>query len=379
MRAGRHGPGDEGDSSRKPAPPRDRSMLPRMRSRLSRPLMQHTLHGVPNPCSAARGAGRLLLRALVPGLLAASSLGAEPASTPESASESASRADAAVRPDEGASDQRLISLNPSLTAIVLRLGGRERLVGVDDYSARVVEEVAELPRVGGLFDPSLESIAALRPDRVLLVAGVDQRSHAAQLERLGLEVEIFENERLSEVLGNIERVGRLIGREEAAAARVRAIRAMVDAVAEATAGRAEPRTLAVVDRSPLYLVGGETFLDEMLAAVGARNLARALGSGYPRGSIEWLIEARPELLIDMTPTTGESDSGAVFWSRWPSLPAIASGRVLTLDARRISLPGPDLDRALRELAVAVHGESIGSAIDAALARQRDADPGASNP
>lgn len=344
-------------------------MLSCMRFRLSRPLLQLRLHRAPFAWSAVWALGRPLLRALVLGALAASSLGAEPART----SEPAPKVDPAGRQAESASGQRLISLNPSLTAIVLRLGGGEWLVGVDDYSARVVEGVSELPRVGGLFDPSLESIAALRPDRVLLVAGVDQQSHAAQLERLGLEVEIYENERLSEVLGNIERVGRLIGREEAAAARVRAIRAMVDAVAEATAGRAEPRTLAVVDRSPLYLVGGETFLDEMLAAVGARNLARALGSGYPRGSIEWLIEARPELLIDMTPTTGESDSGAAFWSRWPSLPAVASGRVLTLDARRISLPGPDLDRALHELAVAVHGESVDGAIEAALARQRDAD------
>jgi len=356
-----------------------------MRSRLSRPLLlrllPHRLSRPPSSRSAAGILGRpLLLWALVLGALATSSLGAAPASTlevapevepasktqPSPMAEPASKTQPSPMPTEGAAGQRLISLNPSLTAILIRLGGRERLVGVDDYSGRVVEGVSELPRVGGLFDPSLESIAALRPDRVLLVAGVDQRSHAAQLERLGLEVEIYENERLAEVLGNIERVGRLIGREAAAAERVRAIRAMVDAVGEATAGRAEPRTLAVVDRSPLYLVGGETFLDEMLAAVGARNLARALGSGYPRGSIEWLIEARPELLIDMTPTTGENDAGDAFWSRWPSLPAVASGRVLTLDARRISLPGPDLDRALRELAVAVHGESLGSAIDAAL-------------
>jgi ABC-type hemin transport system substrate-binding protein len=50
---------------------------------------------------------------------------------------------------------RLISLNPSLTAIVLRLGEGDSLVGVDDYSARVLPEVAGLPTVGGLFDPSL--------------------------------------------------------------------------------------------------------------------------------------------------------------------------------------------------------------------------------
>ena len=265
---------------------------------------------------------------------------------------------------------RLISLNPSLTAIIVRLGGSARLVGVDDYSARVVPEVAGLPQVGGLFDPNLESVVALRPDRVLLVAGVDQKSHGERLARLGIEVEVYENERLDEVLENIERLGRLLGRERAAADRIAAILAMRDAVETATASRARPKTLAVVDRAPLYLVGSETFLDEMLETVGARNLGRELGTGYPRGSIEWLIATGPELLLDMTPRTGEVDAGAAFWSRWPSLPAVVDGRVLSIDARRISLPGPDLDGALRDLAIAVHGEAIARSIDAALAAQR---------
>jgi len=145
---------------------------------------------------------------------------------------------------------------------------------------------------------------------------------------------------------------------------------MRDAVETATASRARPKTLAVVDRAPLYLVGSETFLDEMLETVGARNLGRELGTGYPRGSIEWLIATGPELLLDMTPRTGEVDAGAAFWSRWPSLPAVVDGRVLSIDARRISLPGPDLDGALRDLAIAVHGEAIARSIDAALAAQR---------
>jgi ABC-type Fe3+-hydroxamate transport system substrate-binding protein len=261
---------------------------------------------------------------------------------------------------------RLISLNPSLTAIILRLGAGETLVGVDDVSAELLREAAPLPRVGGLFDPSLESILGLRPDRVLLVAGIDQRSHGERLERLGVAVEVFENERLDQVLENIERLGRLLGREAAAAERIASILGMRRAVAGAVAGRSHPATLAVVDRSPLYLVGGETFLDEMLEAVGARNLARAMGIGYPRGSIEWVIDAAPELLLDMTP--GSEDSRA-FWARWPSLPAVAKDRVLTLEASRISMPGPELDRALRELAIAVHGSGIESAIDHALERQ----------
>ena len=101
---------------------------------------------------------------------------------------------------------RLVSLNPSLTAIVVRLGAADALVGIDDYSARVVPELADRPRVGGLFDPSLEAVMALSPDRVLLVAGLEQEAHGAALRRLGLVVEIFENERYEQVLANVDRL-----------------------------------------------------------------------------------------------------------------------------------------------------------------------------
>ena len=264
---------------------------------------------------------------------------------------------------------RLISLNPSLTSIIVRLGGGASLVGIDDYSAQVVPEVAELPRVGGLFDPSLEAVVALEPDRVLIVAGVDQEGHAARLTRTGVAVDIYQNQTLDQVFENIDRLGALLDRNAEAAERVREIRAMQAAVKAATTGRVGPSAVVVVDRSPLYLVGRGTFLDEMLEAVGARNLVRTLAPGYPRGSVEWLIAARPDLILDMTP--GSSDAQA-FWGRWPSLPAVAKERVLSVEAGRISLPGPDLDTAIRELAVLVHGEEIAGAIAAALASSGEA-------
>ena len=267
---------------------------------------------------------------------------------------------------------RLISLNPSLTAIAFRLGAGDAIIGVDDYSARVIPQAADLPKVGGLFDPSLEAVVGLRPDRVLIVAGVDQQTHAERLERLGLEVDVYQNERLDQVLENIERLGRLLDREPQAAARIQQILETRRAVEVATRDRARPDTVAIVDRSPLYLVGAETFLDELLEAVGANNLGRGLAAGYPRGSIEWLIAARPELLLDMTPG---SDDAAAFWSRWPSLPAVAAGRAITIEASRVSMPGPDLDLALRQLARVVHGPAIDAAIEAALRERAGARAG----
>lgn len=266
---------------------------------------------------------------------------------------------------------RLVSLNPSLTAILGRIGAGETLVGIDDYSARIVPALARLPRVGGLFDPSLEAVLALAPDRVLLVAGLEQEAHARSLRRLGLVVEVFENETYADVLDNIARLGRLVARSDAAAERIAAVRGTRDAVERAVRGRPRPRTLIVLDRSPLYLVGGETFLDELLLAVGALNLGAEIGRGYPQASLEWLVEAAPELLLDLSPQAETGASPAEFWARWPSLPAVERGRVVGLDATAISLPGPDLDAALRTLARAVHGDGIDAAITAELERSRN--------
>ena len=59
--------------------------------------------------------------------------------------------------------RRIVSLNPSLTEILMALGAADSLVGVDDYSARAHPSLAQLPQVGGLFNPSLEAVLALTP------------------------------------------------------------------------------------------------------------------------------------------------------------------------------------------------------------------------
>src|SRR5262247_777715 len=99
--------------------------------------------------------------------------------------------------------RRIVSLNPSLTAILLALGAGERLVGVDDRSAREEPRVAGLPRVGGLFDPSLEAVVALEPDLVLAVPGAQQRDLVARMQALGIEVLELPNVTLEELLGSI--------------------------------------------------------------------------------------------------------------------------------------------------------------------------------
>ena len=267
--------------------------------------------------------------------------------------------------------QRIVSLNPSLTAIILALGARDSLVGVDDFSAQQQPDVAEIPAVGGLFNPSLESVVALRPDLVALVPSVEQRDFRRRLEALGIRVSVFANIHFDEVLENIDRLGRLVGREAQARERLRAVVETRKAVERATAGRHRPSTVLILQREPLFIVGSGSFIDEMMRSAGGNNLGSEFEEAYPRVAAEWLVAAAPEVLIDFSP---EALAGVAYWSRWPSLPAVKSGRVLAIEPERVTLPGPYLDRALALLAAALHGAEVRDAAVAAAARARHAAP-----
>lgn len=256
--------------------------------------------------------------------------------------------------------RRVVSLNPSLTAIALALGAREQLVGVDDYSARS-PGAAGLPTVGGLYDPSLEAVIALAPDLVVLVPSAEQRGFRERLAQLGVACLTFDPVSFDDVLAAITQLGATLGRERAAAERVTAIRRTRERVAAAAGALPVLRGVLVLQRDPLFVAGAGTFVDDMLHTLRVENLAAAQPGRWPRLAREWLLAAGPELILDSAPGT---ETAARYWARWSSLPAVASGAVADVPEGVTTLPGPDLDEALLVLAAAARGPAFAAALRA---------------
>jgi cobalamin transport system substrate-binding protein len=249
--------------------------------------------------------------------------------------------------------RRIVSLNPSLTAILVALGAQDALVGVDSFSAREQPEVAGLPTVGGLYNPSLEAVVALAPDLVVFVPTAEQRDFQRRLAELEVGAEAFDPLSFEDVLATILRLGARVGREAAARERVAAIRTARRAAEERAAGLPRLRTVLVLQREPLFVVGRGSFVDEMLGAAGAENLGRAFSEPWPRVTQEWLLAAAPEVIIDGSDVSGDA---AAYWEKWPSLPAVRGGRVVAVPQGSVALPGPWLDRSLERLAAVLHPE-----------------------
>jgi iron complex transport system substrate-binding protein len=241
--------------------------------------------------------------------------------------------------------------------MLIALEGLQVLVGVDEYSADHEPAVAALPRVGGLFNPSLEAVVALEPDLVVVVPSVQQRDFRSRLRELGVEVIELESITLDQILESMQTLGDRIGRSQAARERVVAIRSAWADVAREAAQQPRRSAVLIVQREPLYVVGGGSYLNSMLDAAGLDNVAEEYSEAYPRVSLEWLIAAGPRVIID---SSADPVSAAEHWARWTSIPAVAEGRVVAVPQGLVTLPGPYLDRSLREMVAAVRSANEAS-------------------
>jgi len=70
---------------------------------------------------------------------------------------------AAPHPASKQTPQRIVTLAPNVTEMVIALGAGDRIAGTDDFSADAMP-TRKLPRVGGL-QPNLEKIVSSAPMR----------------------------------------------------------------------------------------------------------------------------------------------------------------------------------------------------------------------
>jgi ABC-type Fe3+-hydroxamate transport system substrate-binding protein len=113
----------------------------------------------------------------------------------------------------------------------------------------------------------------------------------------------------------------------------------------------------VVGQNPVVAVGRESFLGDVLEAANASNVAPAAGA-WPRVSLEYVIAADPEVVIDASAGMGNEGRGSAadWWAQYPSLTAVREHRVYTFHSFRMLRPGPRLPAVLEDLARLIHPE-----------------------
>ncbi len=246
---------------------------------------------------------------------------------------------------------RVISLSPSISGVLVALGAGDALVGSDRFS-RELPGLGGVPSLGGLFAPDLERTVELRPTLVLGVASAQQRPFFEQLRARGVSVHEFDPHTLPEVLASFKEIARLVGRDSAGELLVAGIRRDLGRIAAATGENTRPSVALVVNREPLYIVAGGSFVSELIRIAGGENVFGDLEAPYPQVGLETLAERQPDVLIDTTYPPLDDDSAARrYWSRFAWI-----GRVELIPTGLVTVPGAELASAARLIQTALLAE-----------------------
>jgi iron complex transport system substrate-binding protein len=259
-------------------------------------------------------------------------------------------------------------MSPNLTQTIFALGADDMLVGVDDYSI-YPDKARSLPKMGNFLNPTLETIIAAKPDLVLIV-NTDENMKQ-MLSSAGLRIESFGNDSIPDILESIDRLGRLLDREDEAKALIdnfNAVKNRVDALLE---GVPLTKVVLVAGRNPGRLqdiyVAGSSFMGSLLSTAGGENVFGDLGIPWPEVSIESLIGTDPDVIIDSTLSKGateeEFDALLANWQVLPTLRAVSEGRVIVPREGWWQIPGPYIGDTILLLAHWLHPDIFPEEVD----------------
>lgn len=261
---------------------------------------------------------------------------------------------------------RIISTSPSITEMLYAMGLGDRVAGVTTFCHHP-SEAARKPKIGNYLQPSMEAIAALRPDLVIAeVSGVRQ---AGPLSTLGVKVVEVDDGTIAGIYESIGRIGKATGSQPAASALVARIRGSLEEVRQRTAKLPPRRVVFVVGRAPgrleeVVVAGKGSYLEEVMALAGGKNVFGDTIAQYSKVTLEELLARNPEVIVDMgemAQTVGVTDQSkravVALWGRYASLAAVKQKRVFAVASDIFVVPGPRVVEAAREFARKFHPEA----------------------
>ncbi|WP_207390747.1 cobalamin-binding protein [Phytopseudomonas dryadis] len=238
--------------------------------------------------------------------------------------------------------ERVVSLAPSLSEIVVELGAADLLVGVLDGGERP-PALAHLPSVGRYGQVEMETLLALRPELILLWPGSISQAQREQLQGFGIALLVLEAHSLDELAGQFLQIGRRLGRERQGQ---RLQERFLEGLAELRQRYRRERPVRVfyqVWDAPLYTVGGGQIISDALALCGARNVFADLRLPAPQIGVEAVLQRDPEVII-------ASDAAQLAaWRRWPELTAVRRAQLWPLPDKGLERPSFQMLAATEKL------------------------------
>ena len=239
--------------------------------------------------------------------------------------------------------ERIVCLTEESTETLYRLGEERRIVGISGYTVRPPRARREKPRVSAFLSARTEKILELKPDLVIGFSDL-QADIARDLAKAGLNVLIFNQRSVQEILDMILALSSLVGAAEKG----------LHLIAELEAGLAEIRTSAarLAKKPKVYfeewdqpMISAIRWVSELVEIAGGVDVFSELSrsqaaTGRIIGEPGEVIRRQPDVILGSWCGKKFRPERVAARPGWESIPAVKNGELHEIKSADILQPGP---------------------------------------
>lgn len=196
--------------------------------------------------------------------------------------------------------ERLVSGYYISSSLLIALGVKDRMVGIEDKAASrsiytlSAPELAELPSVGSAKQPDVEMMISLNPDLVILPQKL--KDVAGTLDELGIPAILVNPENGEQLKETVMLLATVTGSDGAALLTEYA--RLEEKASALTADAAKPKVYLGGNSAMLKTAGSGMYQNTMLTLAGGENVAAEITDGsWAEISYEQLLAWNPEVII----------------------------------------------------------------------------------
>ncbi|MFM8797564.1 MAG: cobalamin-binding protein [Fluviibacter sp.] len=233
---------------------------------------------------------------------------------------------------------RIVTLAPSVVEVTYAAGAGDKIVATVEYSDYPASAL-KIPRVGGHSKINLEAVVAAKPDLVIAWESGNSPTAIEKLRQLGIPVFMSQPHKMTDIPGEIERIGELAGTSPIAKKAADDFRKRYQAIATKYRDRSPVTVFYQVWQNPLITIGGQQIMSDAITLCRGDNIFGSLKPLAPRVSFEAVIAANPEAIV----TSGMADQNPEMldaWKKWPNLTATQRNNFFFVQSDLMNRSGP---------------------------------------
>ena len=244
--------------------------------------------------------------------------------------------------------ERVITLAPHLTDMVVDIGASDQLVGVSRFSS-LPSGHQQIPEVGDAFQLNVEQIMSLQPDLILAWEGGAPRT-VARLTELGFQIIFFNSDQLSDIAENYAKLGRVLGKTVRGRDLGNTFRNALQVLGEQYRTKSQKRVFMQIAEEQLFTTNNKHFMGQALSVCGAENIFAEAIVQIPVVSLEQVLLEAPDVIVLVGTPNAPSDWSSR-WSRY-----LPTTRIVPIDADLLSRPSRRILSGVEALCREVHYE-----------------------